>query len=95
MFSGNVPDGDENVERRDNKKDKDKGYVAFYSDDEDVGVQGDDEAVSGYSASITRFVHILSPFVVTWSARFTFNPLLSSPYRKSSSRNVFETIIKI
>ena len=55
MFSGTGQDVDETVERRDGKKEKDKGYVAFYSDDDDVGVQGDDESLAA-STSIIRFV---------------------------------------
>jgi hypothetical protein len=55
MFSGTGQDVDENVERRDGKKEKDKGYVAFFSDDDDVGAQGDDESLAASSA-IIRFV---------------------------------------
>lgn len=52
MFSGTGQDVDENVERRDGKKEKDKGYVAFFSDDDDVGAQGDDESLAASSAII-------------------------------------------
>lgn len=55
MFSGNAPDNDEPVERRDNKKDKDKGYKAFYSDDEEGGTQADDEAMMTQSTTTIRF----------------------------------------
>lgn len=57
MFSGTGQDVDETVERRDGKKEKDKGYVAFYSDDEDVGAQGDDESLTSSSATI-RFAKL-------------------------------------
>lgn len=80
MFSGNAPDGDETVERRDGKKEKDKGYVAFYSDDEDGGVQGDDEAMTSFVApSGPRFVSsfdLLSFITVVFLVYFYYQLLL-------------------
>lgn len=52
MFSGTGQDVDETVERRDGKKEKDKGYFAFISDDDDVGAQGDDESLAASSSSV-------------------------------------------
>lgn len=52
MFSGTGQEVDENVERRDGKKEKDRGYVAFRSDEDDIGTQGDDESLAAASASI-------------------------------------------
>jgi hypothetical protein len=55
MFSGTGQDVDETVERRDGKKEKDKGYVPFCSDDDEMGTQGDDESLAASSSSV-RYV---------------------------------------
>ncbi|XP_046855103.1 ralA-binding protein 1-like isoform X2 [Xenia sp. Carnegie-2017] len=49
MFGGAGQNVEENNERRDVKKEKDKGYVAFHSDDDDIGAQGDGDNLAASS----------------------------------------------
>ena len=90
MFSGTTQDVDETVERRDGKKEKDKGYVAFYSDDDDIGAQGDDESLAASSSSIRFAIDRLRHTLVTFAG---FKLLYSCTYRSGASLGYISLIV--